>query len=325
MLSTNDAVVQLTRGHFLNPAVRHVANDREDLGSFGRVVDVLRRAPLMIKVGGASFPLLATVLLLTWWNLRQEALPRYAFSLVLVVAVATVVVHLALVAFAWHPVEQVRRAVDQFASGEERVTVPPSVWSDQDIVRLERNVDRLFDVVRRERARYRGLAAQVLRHMEDEQGQIARELFDSTAQSMAALLLELRALSAVTADAKVLERVDGVRQIAAGVLDEVKALSHEANPRWQSNDGLQGALQQLVREHNAHTDALLTFDAPRSAASAHPAASALVYRTARAALRLAAQERCQGLELSVRLATDRLVLDVVDARGRAAPVAGGVD
>lgn len=322
MLSTNDAVVQLTRGHFLNPAVRSVANDREDLGSFGRVVDVLRRAPLMIKVGGASFPLLATVLLLTWWNLRQEALPRYAFSLVLVVAVATVVVHLALVAFAWHPVEQVRRAVDQFASGEERVTVPPSVWSDQDIVRLERNVDRLFDVVRRERARYRGLAAQVLRHMEDEQGQIARELFDSTAQSMAALLLELRALSAVTADAKVIERVDGVRQIAAGVLDEVKALSHEANPRWQSNDGLQGALQQLVREHNAHTDALLTFDAPRGAASAHPAASALVYRTARAALRLAAQERCQGLELSVRLATDRLVLDVVDARGRAAPVAG---
>ncbi|MBK8249772.1 MAG: hypothetical protein IPK85_20635 [Gemmatimonadetes bacterium] len=294
-------------------------------GPVDRVLNAFRRAPLMVKVGGASLPLLATVVLLSWWNLRLEALPRYAFALVLVVALATVVVHLALVSFAWHPIDHVRQAVDAFARGDDLTRVRPSKWSDEDMVRLERNVDRLFDAVRRDRTRYRALAAQVVRHMEDEQGQIARELFDSTAQSMAALLLELRALTSGTTDARLLDRVDGVRQIAAGVLDDVKALSHEANPRWQANEGLQGALQHLVREHNEHTETRLTFDAPNAAVLADPAASALVYRTARAALRFAAQERCPGLDLSVRVDADRLVLDVIDARERAAPIAGATE
>lgn len=307
-------------------AIRREDSGRGDpLGRGDGLLDALRRAPLMVKVGGASLPLLTTVLLLTWWNLRQAALPRYAFSLVLVVTLATVVVHLALVAFAWLPIDQVRVAVDRFTKGDDGARVRASKWSDHDMVRLERNVDRLFEAVRRDRARYHGLAAQVVRHMEDEQGQIARELFDSTAQSMAALLLELRALSTVTTDARVLDRVDGVRRIAAGVLEEVKALSHEANPRWQANEGLQGALQHLVREHNTHTEAHLIFDAPGAAAVADPAASALVYRTARAALRFAALERCPGLDLTVRLAADRLVLDVVDARERAAPIAGATE
>ena len=307
-------------------AIRREGSGRDDpVGPFKRLVDAVRRAPLMVKVGGASLPLLATVLLLSWWNLRLESLPRYAFALVLVVTLATVVVHLALVAFAWHPIDQVRQAVDGFTKGDEGARVRASRWSDHDMVRLERNVDRLFEAVRRDRTRYRALAAQVVRHMEDEQGQIARELFDSTAQSMAALLFELRALSTATTDGRLLERVDGVRRIAAGVLDEVKALSHEANPRWQANEGLQGALQHLVREHNTHTEAHLVFDAPSAAVLADPAANALVYRTARAALRFAALERCPGLDLTVRLDADRLVLDVVDARERAAPIAGSTE
>jgi signal transduction histidine kinase len=323
---SSHAVVAPTGGRSMTTAARReAASTTSAPGLLGGLADALRRAPLMVKVGGASLPLLATVLLLSWWNLRLEALPRYAFALVLVVALATVVVHLALVAFAWHPIERVSEAVDTFASGDDTVRVRGSDWSDQDVVRLEHNVDRLFDVVRRDRTRYRALAAQVLQRMEDEQGEIARELFDSTAQSMAALLLELRALTSVTADVRLLERLDGVRQIAAGVLDDVKALSHEANPRWQANEGLQGALQHLVREHNAHTEARLTFEAPNAAVLADPAASALVYRTARAALRFAAQERCPGLELSVRLRADRLVLDVIDARERAAPIAGAME
>jgi signal transduction histidine kinase len=290
-----------------------------EVAAGSHLADSLRRAPLMVKVGGSSLPLLATVLLVAWWNLHLGALPRYALGLVLLMTVATAVAHLALVAFAWQPIDRVRHAVESFANGDEEAVVVPSAWSDQGAVRLERNVDRLFDVVRRGRARYRHLAGRVLREMDEEQGQVARELFDSTAQSMAALLLELRAVATGIQDPRLLARVDGVRQIAAGVLEDVKLLSQDTNPRWQARDGLQGALQHLVREHNDHSEARLLYDAP---GTADPTASSLVYRTTRAALRLAAQERCPGVDVSVLLRGDRMVLEVIDARARVAMLAG---
>ncbi len=291
----------------------HVAD-----GSVGGLVERFRRAPLMVKVGGASMPLVATVLLVTWWNVREDGLPPYALSLVLVVVIATVVAHLALVAFAWQPIDRVGMAIESFAGGEEATTVTASEWSDRDVLRLERNVDRLLATVRRERQRGRLLAGRVLRHADDEQGLIARELFDSTAQSMAALLLELRALSAGVGDRALLDRLDGVRQIASGVLEDVKALSQEANPRWQAQEGLEGAIEHLIREHNAHTEARLSYELAAAVEAVDPATASLVYRTVRAALRYAAQERCPGLELTVRRVGDRVVLDVVDASERAA-------
>jgi signal transduction histidine kinase len=291
-----------------------------EVASRASVLGALRRAPLMVKIAGASIPLLLAVLVVARWSRTAGELPRFALMFVLAACLATVVVHVALVALALQPLNHLGRSIEAFVAGNVNEVVSPSPWSDADMARLERSVARLFDGVRRDRDKARTLAARVLRQADHEQGRFASELFDSTAQSMAALLFELRALASSVTDARQLERLDGIRQIASGVLEEVKALSQEAHPGWSAPLGFERALQHLVRTHNEHSAARLTVETRDEMERLDLTTAGLVYRTAQAALLFAAQERCPGLDLVVGLTDGRVVLDVRDERERTAPL-----
>ncbi len=272
----------------------------------------------MVKIAGATMPLFTAVLLVTWWSYREEGLPPYALALILVTVVATVIVHLGLVAFALQPLSQLGETLDAFSRGDERAEVKPSQWSDANVAHLEQCVARLLAGVRRDRARARALAASVLRQNEAEQGRFARELFDSTAQSMAALLFELRALAATVDDPALRQRLEGVREIASGVLDEVTGISQQAQMGWSSHHGMHTALEHLVREHNEQASACLKVRAPAGLDALDITTAGVLYRATQAALRLAALERSPSVTLVLGIDHGRAVLDVQDDASRAA-------
>lgn len=97
---------------------------------------------------------------------------------------------------------------------------------------------------------------------------MSRELHDSTAQSLAALVMQLSvaAQTADTAPGEALkERMTGAKLLAMEALEEVRLLAQSVHPRVLDDLGLVAALRRLAREASAHTPANrqgLSIDAP---------------------------------------------------------------
>ncbi|MEP7381541.1 MAG: sensor histidine kinase [Gemmatimonadota bacterium] len=135
-----------------------------------------------------------------------------------------------------------------------------------------------------DRKRIRDLAARVLRVADEERAQIARELHDSCAQSLAALQMELSVVALETTDRVAAERLERVRRMAGDVLDEVRLLSHTVHPREMDDLGLGAALHHLVREVKRRGALYVDVDIDPMTADLAPAVAWVMYRVAREAL-----------------------------------------
>ncbi len=135
-----------------------------------------------------------------------------------------------------------------------------------------------------DRRRIRDLAARVLRVADEERAQIARELHDSCAQSLAALQMELSVVARDTTDRVTAERLERVRRMAGDVLDEVRLLSHTVHPREMDDLGLGAALHHLVREVKRRGTLCVNVEIDPTTATLAPAVASVLYRVAREAL-----------------------------------------
>ena len=180
---------------------------------------------------------------------------------------------------------------------------------------------RPLDGLVADRARTRRLAAALISASDRERAAISRELHDSTAQSLAALVMQL---SVATADGgngdaeAARQQLDGARELATTTLEEVRRLAHAVHPRVLDDLGLIAALRSLARESaiagdgavavQVHVDAEAGIDAILSAT----AASAL-YRIAQEALSNARRHSgAAHIEMRVRRDVDAVVLEVSD-------------
>ena len=84
---------------------------------------------------------------------------------------------------------------------------------------------------------------------EDERKRIARELHDSTGQSLTSLLLGLRRLEEAAELETLRDRVDDLREIVSASLDEVRRLAWELRPSVLDDMGLVAALQRYVTDY----------------------------------------------------------------------------
>ena len=109
----------------------------------------------------------------------------------------------------------------------------------------------LLDGLLSDRERTRQLAVEVISAGDRERAAVSRELHDSVAQSLAALVMQLGALShdASRAPVELLgERLRGAKALAASTLEEVRLMAHTMHPRVLEDLGLVTAVRSLVRE-----------------------------------------------------------------------------
>lgn len=250
----------------------------------GGFIAALLRVPLVGKIAGANAVIVvATVGVLLAVGVAELASVRMAVALA-VPLLSGLAVNVALVFVALRPLRDLETTALRVWRGELEARVPPSPVADAGIQRVGHTLNVLLDGLAADRARLRTLATQVIMAGDRERATIARELHDSTAQSLAALLLELSVLAGQNRDPGLTERIERVRAILTDVLDEVRMLAHTVHPRVLDDLGLVAALQLLVRETRQRGIVAVTFEGPAQVAEVDPACSAALYRVAQEAL-----------------------------------------
>jgi signal transduction histidine kinase len=130
----------------------------------------------------------------------------------------------------------------------------------------------------------RQLAMQVISAQDAERARIARELHDSTAQTLAALSFQLSAAARDCADPVCQAGLEGVKALAADALEEVRTLSHSVYPRVLDDLGLPAALGWLARRTREQREMEVEVEAEVPPESIPPAVAAALYRVGQESL-----------------------------------------
>jgi signal transduction histidine kinase len=219
-----------------------------------RSVERLLRIPLPMKIIGANtFLLVATIGAALAVRRRDlDAVP--VIAVIGAAFVLALLVNVGLVKLAVRPMTLLENTVDRIWHGDLNARVPASLLADRHVARVGRMFNILLDGLVADRARTRRLAVELIDSGDRERAAISRELHDSTAQSLAALVLQLSAMSQGVDDGSreaLMTRIDVARSLATATLEEVRLLAHTTHPRVLDDLGLVAALRRLARETTA--------------------------------------------------------------------------
>ena len=253
----------------------------------GALLRAARRAlsiPLLVKLAGAN--LLIVLAALVGVAAEREFNASGNVDSILGLALgASLVVNLALVYVALRPLKDLEAAAARVSAGELDARVPPSILADRDMVRIGATLNGLLDRVAEDRARVRRLAAQVVNAQDEERARVARELHDSTAQILTAIMLQLGAAARESGSPALTERIATLRELAAEALEEVRSMSHTMHPRILDDLGLAAALEWLGRQTREQTSLDVRVFASPLDVQIPPALQSVLYRVAQEALR----------------------------------------
>ena len=253
------------------------------------------RVPLIGKIAGANAVIVAAAVLLSMFEGQEMVWLVLLVALGVGITVNTVLVYIAL-----RPLQELERTARRVWQGELDARVPASHMADAGIRKVGNTLNILLDGLSADQARLRTLANQVIQAGDRERASLARELHDSTAQSLAALLLELSVLAGQNEDPRLEERITRIRSIVGDVLDEVRLLAHTVHPRVLDDLGLVAALQLLTRESRERSSVNVTYAGPPKVDGLDAACASALYRVAQEALGNAIRH-ARATSVSVRL------------------------
>jgi signal transduction histidine kinase len=260
------------------------------------------RAPLAVKLLGANVVVVAGLIAM-WLATGGTLTARLGLAILVVLGV-----HLALVLVALRPIRDLDAVASRVWKGDFGARVARSAVADHDVLRVGAMFNILLDGLVADRARMRALASEVIATGDVERAALARELHDSTAQRLAALLLQLSAAARDCTDPALAARLYAARDAAQELTEEVRLLSQSLHPRVLDDLGLVPALQQLARDSTNGTGIDVDVDARREPEALPPNVASVLYRVAQEAVRNALRHASAR---HIRIALHR---DTVNAR-----------
>ena len=272
---------------------------------------MLRRilaVPLVGKLIGANALLVVAAAALV---LRVGTLEDV--TIVVAALLASFAVNVALVRIALRPLTGLEVTAARLEAGDLAARVPPSRVADRDLARIGRTLNHLVDRLTGDRARMQELASQVIHAQDAERSRIARELHDSIAQTLAAVLLQVRAVALSVDDAAIRRRLEPVRATVADALEEVRTMSHVMYPRVLDDLGLGSALRWLATRAEESSGILVRLEESMGGVVLRHDAASVLYRVAQEALQNAvAHAGATRVILRLELLGDTVRLEVVD-------------
>lgn len=206
------------------------------------------RVPLVTKLVGVN-TLITVIAVTVALLLPHEPLGARGLALIVVVAaLGALVANWLLVSVALLPVRQLERTASAVAAGDYRARVPDSVMADHDLRSAGATVNALLDRLLTDRERLRRFSVALIGAEGRERARVARELNESTAQTLSALVLQL---AVARAGAPGNAALDDAHRLASEVLEEVRLLARAVYPRVLEDLGLPAALEMLAREARA--------------------------------------------------------------------------
>jgi signal transduction histidine kinase len=129
-------------------------------------------------------------------------------------------------------------------------------WADDEIGELSEAFNAMTaalakaDAERVEREQVRAqYVSGVIAAQEDERKRIARELHDSTSQSLTSLLIGLRSLTDRCDQPEIRQQVEDLRGVAGRTLDDVHSLALQLRPSVLDDLGLPAALERHIADY----------------------------------------------------------------------------
>lgn len=244
--------------------------------------------PLLGKLAGANVLIVVAALIGVGTEQRLDT-PGSVVSVLGIALGASFVVNLALVYVALRPLSDLESAAARVSDGDMESRVPPSMLADRDIARVGSTLNALLDRLTEDRARVRRLAAQVISAQDEERARVARELHDSTAQILTAVMLQLGAAAHESNSLALDASFATLRELVAEALEEVRSLSHTMHPRVLDDLGLAAALEWLARQTRSQEPFDVQVTAQDGASQIPAPLASVLYRVAQESLRNAAR------------------------------------
>jgi signal transduction histidine kinase len=244
--------------------------------------------PLLGKLAGANLIIVLAALIGVAAE-RRLNMPGSAVSILGVALGASLVVNLALVYVALRPLNDLETAAARVSAGDMEARVAPSILADRDVARIGTTLNTLLDRLTEDRVRVRRLVAQVISAQDEERARVARELHDSTAQILTAVILQLGAAAHESSSPPLDARLATLRELAAEALEEVRSLAHTMHPRVLDDLGLAAALEWLARQTAAQEQLDVKVSVQEDDQPIPEPLASVLYRVAQEALRNAAR------------------------------------
>jgi signal transduction histidine kinase len=183
------------------------------------------------------------------------------------------------------------------------------------ILRLERQTRQHLEDVTQARAELRELSAKLVEVQEQERKAISRELHDAVGQSLSAVLLELRNLTAILPDQpKALnEHVESVRRQVEGSVGMLRHMALLLRPSMLDDLGLIPALEWQARDVSRRTGVLINIAADELPESLSDAQKTCIFRIVQEALNnMSKHADAQTVRITVHVSGSELALSVQD-------------
>lgn len=129
----------------------------------------------------------------------------------------------------------------------------PATEGSGDVAELITTFNAMLDRLEAERD---FSAARALSIQEAERRRVAQELHDQVGQSLTAVLLELKRVSADVPEA-VRDEITGVQETTRATLDEIRRIARRLRPGVLEELGLTSALKELAAEFDGHPDVVV--------------------------------------------------------------------
>lgn len=196
-----------------------------------------------------------------------EALTGQLLLTTVMVAVIGVSAAAALTWVLTRPILQLVRVAESVESGDYSQRL--SRWADDEVGTLTIAFNRMSDALqaahdeRLEREQLRAdYVSGIIRAQEEERKRIARELHDSTSQSLTSLMIGLKALVSTSDKEDMVRRAEELRSVAGDTLENVHSLALQLRPSVLDDLGLPEALRRHIadcrKRHQLDIDVAIT-------------------------------------------------------------------
>ena len=242
----------------------------------------LSRVPLLPKLIVADL----LINILAFLAMRNAPV-QYADEIMVASLLITLILNGVLVYWSLLPLRALEMTAARVAAGDLSARVPSTRLADRNVTRIGITFNALLDRLLADQARVRYLSAQAIGAADAERAHLARELHDSTAQSLSAvemlLAATLQETPATGASAALHERLGTMRDVVTEAVREVRTLSHRVHPSALEHLGLDAALDTLARRTLAPAGVLNRVE-KRVDAPVSPLVASVLYRVAQEAV-----------------------------------------
>lgn len=265
------------------------------------------RVPLVAKLIGANLVVVAALTIA--WIASGDTMTGG----VLAAIGAVLLLHVVAVFIALRPIRDLEDVASRVWEGDFGARVDHSAIADNQVLRVGSMFNLLLDGLASDRERMRALAAEVIEVGDRERAVLARELHDSTAQHLTALLLQISAAARDCEDPVLRERLLAARDSAQEITEEVRLLSHSVHPRVLDDLGLVAALQKLARDSSHGTGIDVEVEAPAAAPRLPQPVASTLYRIAQESVHNAVKHASpRNVRLVVQQDPETARLEVLD-------------